>query len=236
MKRHLAIVLACATAALPLSAASPLGGVTVSGDVWTNKAALPSGSSVYAGDEIRTAPDAFAILESPSTGRLELRGDTQAKVNDGAVALDRGVVASQKLAVEIGDLEIEARDPQADNWFVVENKDGRRLIAAYRGDVVIRGGSAGSLVVPAGSYAMAAAAAPPSPRNSADKDKDEQDSKNKKKKRAGGAAGAGAATGWAIGSLGHAASVAVVTGATAAALGGAVAAGAFREDSASPQD
>jgi hypothetical protein len=229
MKRYLAVALACATAALPLSAASPLGGVTVSGDVWTNQAALPSGSSVYAGDEIRTAPDAFAVLESPAAGRLELRGDTQAKVNEGAVSLERGVVASQKLAVELDDLEISPRDPRADNWFVVENKDGRRLIAAYRGDVVIRGGSAGSLVVPAGSYAMAAAAPAP---DSADSDKDEK----KKKKRRGGAAGAGASTGWALGSLGHAASVAVVTGATAAALGGAVAAGAFRDDSASPQD
>ena len=233
MKRALAVALACTMAALPLPGASALGGVTVSGDVWTNQAALPSGSSVYAGDEIRTAPDAFAIVESPATGRVELRGGTQAKVQDGAVALDRGVVASEKLAVQVDDFEIAARDPQADNWFVVENKDGRRLIAAYRGDVVIRGGSAGSLVVPAGSYAMAAAAAP-APRKSAEKDDDEKKGKNQK--RAGGAAGAGASTGWALGSLSHAASVAVVTGATAAALGGAVAAGTFREDSVSPQD
>ncbi len=218
-------------AALPLPGASALGGVTVSGDVWTNQAALPSGSNVYAGDEIRTAPDAFAVLESPATGRLELRGGTQARVDDGAVALERGVVASDTLAVQVDDLEIEARDPKADNWFVVENKDGRRLIAAYRGDVVIRGGAAGSLVVPAGSYAMAAAAAP-APKKSSD----DEDQKNKKKKRAGGAVGAGAATGWSIGTLSHAASVALVTAGTAAALGGAVAAGAFREDSSSPQD
>lgn len=233
MKRYLTAALACAMAALPLSAASPLGGVTVSGDVWTNQAALPSGSNVYAGDEIRTAPGAFAVLETPQTGRIELRGGTQAKMSEAAVHLERGVVASQKLAVQLGELEISARDADADNWFVVENKDGRRLIAAYRGDVVIRGGSAGSLVVPAGSYAMAAAG--PAPRAPAGNDKGDEDS-NKKKRRKGGAAGAAAKTGWSLGSLGHAASVAVVTGATAAALGGAVAAGAFREDSASPQD
>jgi hypothetical protein len=234
MKKYLAAVsLACAMAALPLSAASPLGGVTVSGAVWTNQSALPSGSSLYAGDEIRTAHDAFAVLESPATGRLEVRGDTLATVGDGAVALDHGVVASQKLAVQLGDLEVTARDAQADNWFVVENHDGRKLIAAYRGDVVIRGGSAGSFIVPGGSYAMAAAA--PAPRESADKDKDEKD-KNDKRRAGGAAAGAGANTGWSVGSLGHAASVAVVTGATAAVMGGAVAAGAFRDDSASPQD
>jgi hypothetical protein len=232
-KKILAPVLAWAMAALPLSAASPLGGVVVSGAVWTNQAALPSGSNVYAGDEIRTAPEAFAILESPATGRLELRGDTLATVGEDAIRLERGVVASEKLAVQLDGFEVAASNPHADNWFVVENNGGRRLIAAYRGDVVVRGGSAGRLVVPAGSYAMAAAA--PAPREAAsDKDKDEEDSKDKR--RAGGAAGAGANTGWSVGSLSHGASIAVVTGATAAVLGGAVAAGAFREDSASPQD
>jgi hypothetical protein len=234
MKKYLAIALACALAALPLPAAAPLGGVTVSGAVWTNQAVLPSGSNVYAGDEIRTAPDAFAILESPATGRVEVRGDTRAKVGEQAITLERGVVASQKLAVQVDELEVAVRDPRADNWFVVESHDGRRLIAAYRGDVVVRGGSAGSLVIPSGSYAMAAAA-PPAPREAAEQDaKDDKDAKDKR--RAGGAAGAGAKAGWSLGSLSHAASVAVVTGATAAALGGAVAAGAFREDSASPQD
>ncbi|MCB1019695.1 MAG: hypothetical protein KDC27_07185 [Acidobacteria bacterium] len=240
MRNFLAIALACAMAAMPLPAASALGGVTTSGAVWTNQTALPSGSSVYAGDQIRTAPDAFAVLDSPATGRVELRGDTEAKVNDNAVALERGVVASAKMAVATDGLEISAADPQADNWFVVENQNGRRLIAAYRGDVVVRGRSSGSFIVPAGQYAMAAAAAPPAPRKSPDQatEADQADKKDdKNKKRAGGAA-AGAATksGWALGSLGHAASVAVVTGATAAALGGAVAAGAFRDDSTSPQN
>ena len=234
MRKFLASALACAMAALPATAAPPLGGVTVSGAVWTNQAALPSGSSVYLGDEIRTAPDAFAVLESPSTGRVELRGDTSAKIGEQSIALERGVVASERMAVQLDGVEVAARDAAADNWFVVENQGGRQLIAAYRGDVVIRGGSAGSFVVPAGSYAMAAAAAPPAPRQAASKAGDEEE--EKKKKRGGAAAGAAAKSGWSLGSLSHAASVAVVTGATAAALGGAVAAGAFRDESASPQD
>jgi hypothetical protein len=231
-------------AALPLPAAAPLGGVIASGGVWTNEAALPSGSNVYAGDEIRTAPDAFAVLESPATGRVELRGDTRARVGEEAIALERGVVASAKLAVEIGDLEIVARDSRADNWFVVENREGRRLVAAYRGDVVIRGGSAGSLIVPAGSYAMAAQASgtrestsqrgevevPKSPRDKGRLDVDSDSGADS------GAASAGAKKGWSIGSLSHGASVAVVTGVTAAALGGAAVGGAFSDDSASPQD
>ena len=234
MRRLLAIALASAVAALPLTAASPLGGVTVSGDVWTNQSALPSGSSVYPGDEIRTAPNALAVLSSPATGRVELRGDTRATVDARSIALEKGVVASQRMAVQFDRFEIAARDAEADNWFVVENNAGRRLIAAYRGDVVVRGGAAGSFVVPAGHYAMAAAAAPAprqaAPRGDGDKENDDD------KKRTGGAAGAASKSGWSLGSLSHGASVAVVTGVTAAALGGAVAAGAFREDSASPQD
>ena len=233
MKRLVAAALACAMAAMPLPAAAPLGGVIVSGAVWINQTALPSGSNAYAGDEIRTAPEAFAVLESPAMGRVELRGDTHAKVGEDAIALERGVVASAKLAVEIDDLEIVARDSRADNWFVVENREGRRLVAAYRGDVVIRGGSAGSLVVPAGSYALAAAA--PAPRQAAGQSADEKAS-TQKPPESGGAANAGANTGWSIGKLSHGASVAVVTGVTAAALGGAAAAGAFSDDSASPQD
>jgi hypothetical protein len=235
MRRLLVLTLVCALAALPLTAASPLGGVTVSGDVWTNQAALPSGSSVYAGDEIRTAPGALAVLSSPATGRVELRGATRATVDAKTIALEQGVVASQRMAVQFDDLEIAARDAQADNWFVVENNAGRRLIAAYRGDVVIRGGSAGSFVVPAGHYAMAAAAAP-APRQAAPRGDDDKKEDDDDDKRAGGAAGAASKSGWSLGSLSHGASVAVVTGATAAALGGAVAGGAFREDSASPQD
>ncbi|MEZ5365120.1 MAG: hypothetical protein R2748_23040 [Bryobacterales bacterium] len=214
--------------------------MTTSGAVWTNQTALPSGSSVYAGDEIRTAPDAFAVLDSPATGRVELRGDTSAKVGESSVTLDRGVVASAKMAIATGGLEISVADPKADNWFVVENQDGRQLIAAYRGDVIVRGRSSGSFIVPSGQYAMAAAAAPPSPRESAEKkgdaDKNAEDKDKDRKKRGGAAAGAATNSGWALGSLGHAASVAVVTGATAAALGGAVAAGAFRDESTSPQD
>ena len=237
MNKYLAVVLTGALAALPLTAASPLGGVTASGAVWTNQAALPSGSNVYEGDEIRTAPGALAVLESPVMGRIELRGGTHATVGARMIALERGVAASQKVAVQFDDFEAAAQDPNADNWFVVENHEGRKLVAAYRGDVVLRGGSGGSLVIPAGSYAMAAAAAPPAPREAAAKGKSKDDTDSKRKRRKGGAAaGAGAKTGWSLGSLSHGASVALLTGATAAALGGAAAAGAFRDESASPQD
>ena len=109
------------------------------------------------------------------------------------------------------------------------------MIAAYRGDVVVRG-RAGSFTVPEGSYALAAAAAPPQAEADKDDDDDKAGGAVKGKPRAAGrAAGAGAKSGgWSIGNLGTGASIAVVTGATAAAITGAVI--AFDDDPASPRD
>ncbi|MBI1354137.1 MAG: hypothetical protein GC160_07310 [Acidobacteria bacterium] len=239
MQRYFAIILACALAALPASAAPALGGLTTAGAVWSNQVALPSGSTIYAGDVIETGADALAVLSSPSKGRVEIRAESKASLSDDAVTLSSGVVAADRATVRLGDLSVAAKDAAGDNWFVVSDRDGEKLIAAYRGDVVVRGQD-GAFTVPAGSFALAAAALPPSPQTT-DKDKKDHDDDDKAggaikraPRTAGRAAGAGAKSGWSIGSLGHWASVAVVTGGTAAAITGTVV--ALDDTPASPQD
>lgn len=234
MKQVCMILLACALIALPLPAAPALGGLTTAGDVWSNQVALPSGSTVYAGDLIETGKDGLAVLSSPEAGRIEIRPGSKASLADSAVDLTQGVVASNKAAVRFGGFEVEAEDNAADNWFVVSDQNGERLIAAYRGDVVVRG-AAGSFVVPQGSYALAAAAPPADQSKDNDDDDDDDEVAAKRIPRTTGrAAGAGAKSGWSIGSLGHWTSVALVTGGTAAAITGTAV--ALTDDSASPQD
>jgi len=234
MKQICTIFLACAMVALPLPAASALGGLTTAGDVWSNQVALPSGSTVYAGDLIETGKDGLAVLSSPAAGRIEIRPGSKASLGADAVELSQGVVAANKAAVRLSGFEVEAQDSAADNWFVVSEQNGERLVAAYRGDVVVRG-AAGSFVVPQGSFAMAAAAAPPQGQAKTDDDDDDDEVAAKKiPRRTGRAAGAGAKSGWSIGSLSQGASIALVTAGTAAAITGTAI--ALTDDSSSPQD
>lgn len=237
MKHILSIVMAGALIASPLSAAPALGGLTTAGSVWSNQVALPSGSTVYAGDLIETGKDALAVLSSPTVGRIEIRGESKAALADGAVVLNQGVVAANKSAVRLNEFEITAQDPNADNWFVVSEQGGERMVAAYRGDVTVRSGST-SFVVPQGSFALAAAAPPlPQAGNTAEKEDDDDDDDKaaaRIPRSTGRAAGAASKSGWSIGNLGHAGSIALVTAGTAAAITGA--ATVLTNDPASPQD
>ncbi len=232
MRYLLTITLGCALAAPSLPAATALGGLTTAGPVWSNQTALPSGATVYTGDLIETGKDGLAVLSSPTVGRLEIRGESKAALGEGAVVLSEGVVAANKTAVRVGEFEVNADAGNAESWFVVAEQNGERIVAAYRGDVVVRG-AAGSFVVPQGSFALAAAAPPPQ-APAADDDDDDDKAAMKLPRTGGRAAGAGAKEGWSIGGLGQSASIAVVTGATAAAITGTAI--ALRDDSASPQD
>lgn len=240
MLKHICrISLACALIALPLPAAPALGGLTTAGPVWSNQVALPSGSTVYAGDLIETGKEGLAVLSSPALGRIEIRAESKASLADGAVVLNAGVVAANQTAVRVAEFEVSAQDKAGDNWFVVSEQNGERLIAAYRGDVLVRGG-AGSFVVPEGSFAMAAAVAPPVPKDGNQPAATEEDDDDDEKaavvlpRKRGRAAGAGSKSGWSIGSLGTKASVALVTAGTAAAITGA--ATTLTNDPASPND
>ena len=175
-------------------------------------AGVPSWPAVV-GDVVTTEAGGVATVSSPSMGRVEIRQNTRVRLEGGHVELEQGAVGSNRSAVRLGAVRVEARDRDASsNWFVVANREGRRLIAAHRGDVWIRGAGVAPLLLPAGSYAVPAA-----PQGS----ESTQDSEKKDRRKKGGAATAGAAAGWTIGSLSHAASIAIVAGVGAGAAAGA---------------
>lgn len=224
-RARLALFLSLALAS-PCLAGQPMGGLDVYGAVWTNQTALPTGSNVYDGDQIRTDSDALAILAAPAVGRVELRADSSARFTAGGVALDRGVAASSRFPVLLGDVEIAPKVPQSDNWFVVSERDGQRVVSAYRGDLLIASAGAAPLLVPAGSYAMAAAP-PKQPAGDAEEESDRKKKAGAKtprdqaRRRTGRSANtAGNQGGWSIGPLGTAGSVAVVSGGVVAATTG----------------
>ncbi len=239
MRRIFELVTVCVIAGAPLFGAQPLGGLAVYGNVWTNQASLPSGTSVFPGDVVETDATGMAVLASAEAGRLELRASSRAVFSPGAMTLERGAAASDGMTVRLGGYEVRPRDSGSDNWFVVAERDGERVVTAYRGDVLIARAGESPVLVPAGSFALAAAL--PTPKEAADGDDDDDDddkgaaAANKRtRRRTGRATASTAGAGWSIGSLGTAASVAVVTGATAAAATG-LAVG-LRDDSVSPSN
>lgn len=156
MRTRFCLLLVIALAGSPLLADS-LGGLVVSGNVWTNQVALPSGSSVYAGDRIQTDTEGMAVL---GTGRhrVEIRPGTAVTLHGDSLDLHGGAVGSSGSEIVVGDTGVSTQESGNDSWFVVSDKDGQVLVAAYRGDAVIRSGDGNRTVVPAGSFAMAAAA------------------------------------------------------------------------------
>lgn len=201
-------------------AASPLGSIQASGEVAVSGtrlsiAGVPSWP-VVVGDRVSTQAGGVATVSSPIIGRLEIRQSSSVRLADGHVELEEGAVGSQGSTVRFGEVTVEARDRDASsNWFVVANRPGQQLIAAHRGDVWIRTAGVAPLLLPAGSYAV-----PASPPDSGKAKGDEAKDKKDRRKKAG-AATAGAAAGWTIGTLSHAASIAVLAGAGAAVATGA---------------
>ena len=92
MRTRFCLFLVVALAASPLLADS-LGGLTVSGKVWTNQVALPSGSSVYAGDRIQTGAAGMAVLGA-GPQRVEIRPDSSVTLRADSLDLHRGAVGS----------------------------------------------------------------------------------------------------------------------------------------------
>ena len=201
-------------------AASPLGSIQASGEVAVSGTRLSTAGvpswPVVVGDRVVTEAGGVATVSSPLMGRLEIRQSSRVRLGDGHVELEQGAVGSQRSAVRFADVTVEVRDRDASsNWFVVANRPGQQLIAAHRGDVWIRTAGVAPLLLPASSYAV-----PASPEGSG-KAQDDRAKDKKDRRRKGGAATAGAAAGWTIGSLSHAASIAIVAGVGAAAATGA---------------
>ena len=194
-------------------------GMSTTGAVRTNSILLPSGSTVFPGDEIETADDSTAVMNFPELGRVEVRRSTAVSVGDGEMRLHRGSVAAERMPVRVGEYTVAPRDEDSESWFVVSSREGKRIVAAHRGAVVISAAGAASLLVPAGSFAAAAEPYPePEPGPSPEKQRSEDSEEPKEEKsRTRGAVAAGGTSvqkgggdGWTIGSLSHATSV--VTG------------------------
>lgn len=199
--------------------------VITAGTVRTNSSLLPSGTAIHGGDVIATGEDGLAIVTSRELGRLEVRPSSNVEFSANRVTLRDGAVAADKTAVALGDYTIQARSPELkDNWFAVASKNGRKVVAAHRGDVLIARAGMTPLLVPAGSYAAFPGGAPP--------DEDDED------ERKGGAkdtsAKAPASEGWTIGSLSHKGSVILVTTIGAAAATGTALGFALNDTPVSP--
>lgn len=214
-------------------------GMSTTGAVRTNSVLLPSGSTVFPGDEIETADDSMAVMSFSGLGRVEVRRSTAVTIGDGEMRLHRGTVAAERMPVRVGQYTIAPRDEDSKSWFVVSAREGKRIVAAHRGAVVISAAGAAPLLVPAGSFAAAPA---PAPEPDSEKQRSEDSGEpTERKSRTRGAVAAGGTgvqkgggEGWTIGSLSHATSVALAAGIGAAAAGVGIAAITLGESSPSP--
>ncbi len=228
------VLFAAGSSAGERAASERIGGLTTAGNVWTNDILLPSGSSVRAGDEIRTGDRALGVIEAPALRRLEIRAGSRVRLERGAVALHAGAVASGGLAVDLQDFRISP-EADGDNWFVVRREEGEWLVAAYRGGAVIHASGAAPLTVPAGSYALAAGL-PQKGQTTGETSSDTADSGQTPSSSGRGAAKAAKKGGWKLGSLASPQGAIIVTGVTAAVVAGVVASGGTRNEAVSPQD
>ena len=201
-------------AASPLS--KPIATMTSTGEVKVGAASLQATGvrswPVLAADQISTDGEGSALISSPAMGRIEIWKNSKVTVAEDHVSLREGTVGSERLPVRWGNYTVSAKDHAARNWFVVADREGQVLVAAHRGDVLISRSGAAPLLVPAGSYAMPA----PAPK------KTDDDDDGDRKRGAAATAGSAAAAGWTIGTLSHAASIAIAVGVGAAVTTGAV--------------
>ncbi|HYM12594.1 MAG TPA: hypothetical protein VEU62_17790 [Bryobacterales bacterium] len=224
-----------------------VGDLRAMGVVLANLVPMPDGGTVRSGDAVTTAPGAIALITAPSHGRLEVRSDSVARLIGDHVRLERGSLATDRMAVELGRYTVQPAGP-GEAWFAVASRNGTLVVAAYHGSVLIASAGAAPLQVNDGSVAVqeqekeqTPAAADAEPDNSIDQDQatDNEAAANtgkKKQKRKSGARAAGGSAkksgkgstraagqapggGWTIGSLSHAASVMALVGAGAAVAG-----------------
>ncbi len=201
------------------------GNLRTRGAVVANSVPQPDGATVRSGDTIATGSNSLAIITSATHGRIEVRADSEARLGPDGIELARGAVASSLLPITADRFTVR---PQGSDraWYAVARRDGRLLVAAHRGSVLIAAAGVPPILVPEGNYATEddePAAAPP-------------DRNKKKKRRTRGAAGAASAGGWTIGALGHAASVALVVGLSAGVAATTAGVALLNDSSPSPDD
>ena len=224
-------------------AASPVGLMTVSGPVRISGSDFEpkavSSWPVLTGDEIVTAERSLAVLISPTAGRLEIRHDSRVTASEDTVVLHGGEVAAERFVVRAGPYTATPQpDASGHSWFVVSSRNGVPVFAAHQGDLWVGQGEPNPMLVRAGTYAVPAT--PPAPAQAAAPDPGAAPDPAPQSGSAaavpqygvrpdqGGAlpgapgAATSATTGWTVGSLGHASSVALVGGVSAAATAGTV--------------
>jgi hypothetical protein len=210
-----------------------VGNLHSSGIVMTNFVPMPDGGTVRTGDRIATTKGSLAFLISSSLGRLEVRSDSVARLGADHLQLERGSVASDRLPIQAAGYTIRPQTARP-AWFAVAKRDGRLVVAAHRGNVLIASAAAPPVVVTEGSVAeqepqprqqpeqqqpaqtQDQQQPPAQPQDQPQEPASDQQQKSGKKKKGAAAAATG---GWVIGSLSHAASVALVVGAGAAVAG-----------------
>jgi hypothetical protein len=203
------------------------GSLRSTGVVLANAIVMPDGGTVRSGDTISTRPGALAVITAPSHGRLEIRPASEARLAGDRIRLEHGAVASSQMAVEVAGYIIRP-ESAAPAWFAVAKQDGRLLVAAHRGNVIIASAGRPPVVVEQGSLAQKQQEkdqrnppeqTPAAKGSEQEQPAPEQNTQPKKSpRRRKGAAGA-AVGGWTIGGLSHGASIAVVAGVTAAVAG-----------------
>ncbi len=220
-----------------------VGNLHANGIVMTNSVPMPDGGTVRTGDRISTTRGSLALVISPSLGRLEVRSDSAARLGADRIRLERGAVASDRLPIEAAGFTVRPQSVKP-AWFAVAQRDGRLVVAANRGNVLIASAGQPSVVVTEGSVASQEPqpqhqpeqepAQPPDqqqpPAEQSQQPPPDQQQKGKKKK----GAAAAATGGWVIGSLSHAASIAIVAGAAAAVAGTAAGVAVTRGETGNP--
>jgi len=209
-----------------------IGNLRVFGVVLINSTPTSDGATPRSGDTITTGAGRGIIL-SPVLGRIEVRSDTEVRLEAGRVELARGAVAASRLPVAVRGFTIQPQNGTG-AWYAVARRDGRVVVAAHRGKVLITSLGVPPVVVAEGCYADREDSQPTSPDTNPP-----TESKQKKgmKRPARSSARAATAGGWAVGGLSHAASVALVVGVGAGVA--AVTAGAavtLNESGPSPDD
>jgi hypothetical protein len=202
------------------AATLPTALLSTAGIVWTNGVALPSGSSVRAGDTVATGSGGFAVIRSSWSKRVEVRGNSNVTLQSDGLTLQSGVVASEYLPVRHKEHRFAMKTPGGGSLLVVAIRDGQPVVGAHGGDVLITSAGGAPVLVPAGHYAL------PSVPN-----KNQENGEESTRKRTP-PAGQTSQPGWTIGPLSHGASVALVVSAVAGGV--AFSTAALLGDSPSP--
>jgi hypothetical protein len=229
----LAVLLPLAWGASPVGLMTVSGPVRISGSEFQPKAV--SNWPVLDGDEIVTEDQSRAVLVSPKAGRLEIRRDSRVTANQDTVVLHMGEVGAERFVVRTGPYTAQSNpDANGRSWFVVSSRNGSAVFAAHQGDLWVNQGEPNPVLVRAGTYAIPAApaaalpsgAAPPtpSPGGAAAPATPQYPPGPQQSAALPGVQSAAnaAATGWTVGSLGHASSAALVSGVSAAATAGTI--------------